>query len=98
MPPSGWLVVAELFHRPDLFYKIVELHLRLRTFQTTRVLYDLLVGITVAVELDLGFSRPFRVGDEFVRLAAAEQLFRNATLLLDHERRALLLPDLQGIF
>src|SRR5882724_6528441 len=82
----------------DLFNEIIKFYLRLRAFQTTRVLHDLLVGIAGAVEIDVGFSCPFRIGDEFVRLPAAKQLFRNAALLLDHQRRALLLPDLQGVF
>jgi len=81
-----------------LFNEVIELHLRLRTSQTTRVLHDLLVGITVAVGLDVGFRCPFGIGDEFVHLPAAEELFRNAALLLDHEWRALLFPDLEGGF
>ena len=60
-PPAG-----------DLFYEVVELYLRLRAFQTARVLYDLLVGITVSVKFDVGFSCPFRIGDELMRLPTAK--------------------------
>jgi hypothetical protein len=78
----------------DLFNELIEFYLRPRAFQTAGVLHDLLVSVTVAVELDVDFTCPFRIGDEFVRLPAAEELFLNAALLLNHQRRALLFPDL----
>ena len=58
--------------------------------------HDLLVNLAVTVKLYVIFGVPFRIGDEFVGLPAAQKLFRNAALLLDHERRAFRLPDLQG--
>src|SRR6516165_5848320 len=51
-----------------------------------------------AIGLDRGFALPFRVRDEFGRVSAAQELFRNAALLLDHERSALRLPDPHGVF
>src|SRR5712691_5499467 len=71
-----------------LLHELVELDLRLRPFQSARMPHDLLVGVASAIGLDRGFRIPFRVRDEFVRLSAAQELFRNAALLLDHERSA----------
>src|SRR5215813_1362212 len=81
-----------------LLHELVELDLRLRPFQSARMPHDLLVGVAVAVGLDRGLRIPFRVRDEFVRLSAAQELFRNATLLPDHERSAFRLPDPHGVF
>src|SRR5215510_15430995 len=84
--------------RARLLRELVELDLGLRPFQPARVPHDLLVGVAVAVGLDRGVRIPFRVRDEFVRLSAAQELFRNATLLPDHERSAFRLPDPHGVF
>src|SRR3989454_2041651 len=50
-------------------------------------LAHLLVRLTVAIGLDRGLGLPFRIGDELGRIFAAQQLFRHAALLLNHERR-----------
>jgi len=52
----------------DLLHQVVELDLRLRPFQSSRVPHDLLVGVAVAIGLDRGFVLPFRVRDEFGRV------------------------------
>src|SRR5262245_18803063 len=74
--------------------RIIELDLGLRALERTRMTHDFLVGLAGAVGLDVGFGFPFRIGNEFVRLAATQELFRNAAFLLDHQRRTFLLPDL----
>src|SRR5262245_5969411 len=68
--------------------EVVELHLRLRSLERTRMLHDLPVRVAATVELDVGFGVPFRIGDELVRLPAAKELRGDAALLPDHERRA----------
>src|SRR5262245_19730251 len=77
--------------------EVVELHLRFRPLERARVPHDLLVRVAAAVELDVGFGVPFRIGDELVRLPAAQELLRDAALLPDHERCAFRLPDSQGV-
>src|SRR5262249_48289181 len=89
---NGSGLVSELLH------ELVELDLRLRPFQPARVPHDLLVGVAVAIGLDRGVRIPFRVRDELGSVAAAQELFRNAALLLDHERGAFRLPDPRGLF
>src|SRR5262249_48412105 len=81
-----------------LLHELVELDLRLRPFQSARVPHDLLVGVAAAIGLDRGLAIPFRVRDEFGSVSAAQELFRNAALLPDHERSALRLPDPCGVF
>src|SRR5690349_21463532 len=71
-----------------LGHQIIELHLRLRAFQPARVAHDLLMGVAVAVEIDVRFAVPFRIGNELMGFSAAQKLLGNATLLPDHERRA----------
>ena len=56
------------------------------------------MGVAVAIVLDVGFGIPFRIGDEFVGLCAAQELFGNTALLLNHERSAFRFPDLYGFF
>src|SRR5262245_24138185 len=72
--------------------QIVKLRLGLRAFQGAGVPHDFLVRITVSVELDVGLGVPFRIGNEFVHIATTQQLFGNASLLLDHQRSAFFLP------
>src|SRR5215471_13964168 len=74
--------------------RIIELDLGLRALERTRMTHDFLVGVAGAVGLDVGFGFPFRIGNEFVRLPATQELLRNAAFLLDHQRRTFLLPDL----
>jgi hypothetical protein len=81
-----------------LLHDIVELDLRLGAFERAGVAHDFLVGLTVAIGLDRGLGLPFRIGDELGRIFAAQQLFRHASLLLNHERRAFRLPDAHGVF
>src|SRR5262245_60686131 len=81
-----------------LLHELVELNLRLRPFQPARVPHDLLVGVAVAVGLDRGVRIPFRIRDEFGSVPAAQELFRHAALLPDHERSAFRLPDPRGLF
>src|SRR5262249_30063155 len=81
-----------------LLHELVELDLRLRPFQSARVPHDLLMGVAAAIGLDRGFRIPFRVRDEFGSVPAAQELFRNAALLPDHERSTLRLPDPCGVF
>src|SRR5262249_34079839 len=81
-----------------LLHELVELDLRLRPFQPARVPHDLLVGVAAAIGLDRGLAIPFRVRDEFGSVSAAQELFRNAALLPDHERSAFRLPDPCGVF
>jgi hypothetical protein len=78
--------------------KVVKLHIRLRTFERPCMPHDLLMGVAVAVEFDIGLVVPFRVRDEFMSLPAAQKLFRNTALLLNHERRAFGFPDVQRLF
>src|SRR5262245_27785623 len=82
----------------QLLHELVELDLRLRPFQSARVPHDLLVGVGVAIGLDRGVRIPFRIGDEFGSVPAAQELFRHAALLPDHERSAFRLPDPRGLF
>src|SRR5262245_53863410 len=77
--------------------EVVELDLRLGALGRTFVPHDLPVRVTTAVELDVGFGVPFRIGDELVRHPAAQELLRDAALLPDHERCAFRLPDSQGV-
>src|SRR5262249_9752559 len=81
-----------------LLHELVELDLGLRPFQPARVPDDLLVGLAVAIGLDRGIRIPFRVRDEFGSVPAAQELFRHAALLADHERSAFRLPDPRGLF
>jgi hypothetical protein len=83
--------------RRELLNQLVELHHSLGTFQSTRVAHYFFMGIAATIELDVGFGVPFRIRDEFVGFLAAQKLFRNAALLLDHERSALRFPDPCGI-
>jgi hypothetical protein len=56
------------------------------------------VGVAAAVNVNIGFGVPFRIGNKLVGLTAPEKLFRNAALLLDHEWRAFRFPDSNGFF
>src|SRR5262245_39775609 len=83
--------------RAGLLHELVELDLRLRPLQSACVPHDLLVGVACAIRLDRGFAIPLRIRDEFGGVSAAQQLFRHAALLPDHERSAFRLPDPRGL-
>src|SRR5919204_1065876 len=81
-----------------LLHDVVELDLRLRAFERAGVAHDFLVRLAVAIGVDRGLRLPFRIGDEFGGILAAQQLFRHAAVLLNHQRRAFRFPDEDGIF
>jgi len=78
-------------------HELVELDLGLGALERAGVTHDLLVRFAVAIGRDRGLRLPFRIGNEFGRVLAAQQLLRDATLLLDHERCAFRLPYAHGV-
>src|SRR5687767_13102286 len=79
-----------------LVYELVELDLCVRPLQSTSMAHDFPMGVAVPICIDVSLGFPFRVRDEFVSILAAQKLFRNATLLLNHQRSTFRFPDLHG--
>src|SRR5262245_11625228 len=62
--------------RPALLHELVELHHRLCPFEPAGMANDLLVRIAGRIGCDVRLGFPFRIGDELVRVPAAQQLLR----------------------
>src|SRR4051812_7905847 len=77
--------------------QIVELHLSFGTLESSGMAHNFVTSITVEVELYIGLAVPFGIGNKFMDISAAQKLFGDASLLLNHQRRAFGLPDLHGV-